>query len=98
MAKEEKVVRYTLTRADLFAFNFHGCRRNRLFQIMLVVAVLVFVYLGFNTPTPPGHAQLPLAAKAVAALLMGLIMLGGMLGVMFVYLILVVVRETSKIY
>ena len=94
MATEENVVRYTLTRKDLFAFQFHALMRNRILQGMTAFFVLFFIYQGFNTPPPKGQPELSLAVKTVIASLMGLFALLSMLVFMFVVLFLMI--RTSK--
>jgi hypothetical protein len=78
MATEEKVVRYTLTHKDLFAFNFRAMMENRILQFMTVLFMLSFMYLGFHTPPQKGQPELPLTGRIVIAVLMGLFVLLGM--------------------
>src|SRR5581483_1915982 len=94
MAMEEKVVRYTLTRKDLLAFQFHAHMRNRILQGMTVLFVLFFMYQMYNTPPPQGHPEYPLGMKIAVAIVGGLIALLMMFVIMFFVIFLLV--RTNK--
>ncbi len=96
MATEEKVVRYTLTRKDLFAFQFHALMRNRILQGMTAFFVLFFMYQGFHTPPPKGQPELSLTVKMVVASVLGLIALLSMFVFMFLVLFLMIRSNKFK--
>ena len=92
MATEEKVLRYTLTRKDLFAFNLYVLLRNRLLLVMMVCVLAFIMYMSFNTPlTKP---EPPLAMRIVFVSLIGLISL--VLMSAFLPLLLFVMLWTKK--
>lgn len=78
MATEVKVVRYTLTRRDLFVFQCRGAVQNRILQVMTVLFILIFAHLGFHTPPQTGQRELSLAVKIAVASTMGLLVVVGM--------------------
>jgi len=94
MAMEEKVVRYTLTRKDLFAFRFHALMRNRILQVMIVLLMLFLMHYTYNISPPQGQPEFPLAVKIVAAVATGLIFL--LIMCVCTPLVIVLVVRTNK--
>ncbi len=78
MPTDEKVVRYTLTRKDLLAFNVYALLRNRMIQVSFVVAILALIFLAYQTftlPPPPGQPEPPPAVKVIASVLVSFVLL-----------------------
>jgi hypothetical protein len=94
MAMEEKVVRYTLTRKDLFAFQFHALMRNRTLQGMTILFMLFFMCQMYNTPPPQGQPEHPLGMKIAVAIVGGLMALLVMF--VFMFLIIFLMVRTNK--
>jgi|HubBroStandDraft_6_1064221.scaffolds.fasta_scaffold1062683_2 hypothetical protein len=85
MPAEERVVRYTLTRKDLIAFNLYALLRNRMIQLSVVVAILVAIYFAyeiFHLPPPPGQPEFPRAVKIAVSVVVIFLLLAAYLACM----------------
>jgi hypothetical protein len=96
MATEEKVVRYTITRNDLFAFQVRGLMQHKLIRIVFILMVAYLAYMGFSTPPPPGHPEASLTTKIVAAVILFAIASTAMFLVFFLFLILIIWTQKFK--
>ena len=91
MQVEDRTVRYSLTRKDIFAFQIRALRRHR-FLLLLVAGIYVLVLWTDSRPIPGRHDSL--AVRLVVAALDGAALLA-IVGI-FALLFLVLVVWTAK--
>jgi uncharacterized integral membrane protein len=96
MAMDEKVVRYTLTHKDVFAFNLRALVRNRVVLIMTALMMVALMYISFNTVPKDGQTEYPLAVRIVVALVMGVVVLAVMSGIQLLTLALTIWTKKFK--
>jgi len=67
---EPKVIRYSLTQMDVFAFNLRALLRNRLIQIIMIGLVAYLVYSGLYTRVPGNQPQPTTAVRITVTIIM----------------------------